>query len=235
VKALRAAFVHMGSQPRGLALRCANRIPHGRGLGSSAGAIVAGVLAARAMVVGGNDRLDDLAVLRLASSLEGHPDNVAACLLGGYTIAWSDPDGVRAITLPVPAEVVPVVFVPATQVATSKARRLLPEQLPFADAARSAGRAALLTAALSGRPELLLAATEDRLHQSYRAAAMPRSAALVDQLRAQGVAAVISGAGPTVLALTDSVSAPQIEAQVPRGWAAHRLNVDRAGARIVPL
>jgi homoserine kinase len=235
VKALRAAFVQMGGQPRGLALRCANRIPHGRGLGSSAGAIVAGVLAARAMVVGGNDRLDDLAVLRLASSLEGHPDNVAACLLGGYTIAWSDPDGIRAITLPVPAEVVPVVFVPATQIPTAKARRLLPEQLPFTDAARSAGRAALLTAALSGRPELLLAATEDRLHQSYRAAAMPRSAALVDQLRAQGVAAVISGAGPTVLALTDSLSAARVEAQVPRGWAAHRLDVDQAGARIVPL
>jgi homoserine kinase len=127
------------------------------------------------------------------------------------------------------------VFVPATQIPTAKARRLLPEQLPFTDAARSAGRAALLTAALSGRPELLLAATEDRLHQSYRAAAMPRSAALVDQMRAQGVAAVISGAGPTVLALTDSLSAARVEAQVPRGWAAHRLDVDQAGARIVPL
>jgi len=235
VKALRAAFTQMGGQPRGLALRCANRIPHGRGLGSSAGAIVAGVLAARALVVGGNERLDDLAVLRLASALEGHPDNVAACLLGGYTIAWSDLDGVRAITLPVPDQVIPVVFVPVTQVATAKARRLLPEQVPFADAARTAGRAALLTAALGGRPELLLAATEDQLHQKYRTAAMPRSAALVDKLRGDGVAAVISGAGPTVLALTDAASATGVQAQAPRGWSAERLHVEQGGARIVPL
>ena len=235
VKALRAAFTQMGGQPRGLALRCANRIPHGRGLGSSAGAIVAGVLAARALVVGGSERLDDLAVLRLASALEGHPDNVAACLLGGYTIAWNDPDGVRAIALPVPHQVIPVVFVPVTQVGTAKARRLLPAQVPFADAARSAGRAALLTAAFGGRTDLLLAATADELHQKYRAAAMPRSAALVDKLRGDGVAAVISGAGPTVLALTDASSAARVQAQAPRGWAAQRLDVEQAGARIVPL
>jgi homoserine kinase len=235
VKSLRATFARLGGQPRGLALRCANRIPHGRGLGSSAGAIVAGVLAARGLVVGGNERLDDLAALRLAASIEGHPDNIAACLLGGYTIAWTDPDGVRAVALPVAASIVPVAFVPATQVATAKARRLLPDQLPFADAARSAGRAALLTAALSGRPDLLLAATEDRLHQQYRASAMPRSVALVDHLRAEGVAAVISGAGPTVIALTDLASADRVEAQVPRGWTVHRLDVEREGARIVPL
>ena len=137
VKSLRAAFALLGGRPRGLALRSANRIPHGRGLGSSAGAIVAGVLAARGLVVGGNERLDDLAVLRLAASIEGHPDNVAACLLGGYSIAWSDTDGVRALALPVAPSIAPVLFVPGTQVPTSKARRLLPEQVPFADAARS--------------------------------------------------------------------------------------------------
>ncbi len=235
VKSLRATFAVLGGQPRGIALRCANRIPHGRGLGSSAGAIVAGVLAARALVVGGNERLDDLAALRLAASIEGHPDNVAACLLGGYTIAWSDLDGVRAVALPVAASIVPVVFVPATQVATAKARRLLPEQLPFADAAHSAGRAALLTAAIDHRPDLLLDATEDRLHQQYRAPAMPRSAALVAQLRQQGVAAVISGAGPSVLALTEAASADRVEAQVPRGWTVHRLDVEQEGARLVPL
>lgn len=235
VKALRATFTVLGGQPRGLALRCANRIPHGRGLGSSAGAIVAGVLAARGLVVGGNDRLDDLGVLRLAASIEGHPDNVAACLLGGYTIAWSDAEGVRALALPVAASVVPVVFVPSTQVPTTRARRLLPEQLPFADAARSAGRAALLTAAIGSRPDLLLPATEDRLHQPYRAAVMPRSAALVDQLRTAGVAAVISGAGPTVLALTDAGSAERVVAQVPRGWSVHRLEVEATGAALLPL
>lgn len=235
VKSLRATFAQLGGQPRGLALRCANRIPHGRGLGSSAGAIVAGVLAARGLVVGGKERLDDLAALRLAASIEGHPDNVAACLLGGYTIAWSDPDGVRAVTLAVADSVVPVAFVPVTQVPTSKARRLLPDLLPFADAARSAGRAALLTAALTTRPDLLLAATEDRLHQQYRSSAMPRSAALVDALRQEGVAAVISGAGPTVLALTDRASADRVEARAPRGWTAYRLDVEGVGARLVPL
>jgi homoserine kinase len=235
VKSLRATFKVLGGQPRGLAVRSANRIPHGRGLGSSAGAIVAGVLAARALVVGGAERLDDLAALRLAASLEGHPDNVAACLLGGYVIAWEDVDGVRAVASSVASGIVPVVLVPVTAVPTAKARRLLPEQIPFADAARSAGRAALLTAALGAHPDLLLAATEDRLHQQYRASAMPRSAALVDQLRGLGVAATISGAGPTVLALTDAAGAPRVEALAPRGWAVHRLEVERAGARTIPL
>lgn len=235
VKALRAAFSVLGGQPRGLALRSANRIPHGRGLGSSAGAIVAGVLAARALVVGGSERLDDLAVLRLAASIEGHPDNVAACLLGGFVIAWTGDDGVRALAQPVAASIAPVVFVPTTSVPTAKARRLLPEQVPFADAARSVGRAALLTAAISTRPDLLFAATDDCLHQPYRAAAMPRSAVLVDRLRAEGVAAVISGAGPTVLALADTGSADRVEALAPRGWAVHRLDVEREGARRMPL
>jgi homoserine kinase len=235
VKALRAAFTALGGQPRGIAVRSANRMPHGRGLGSSAGAIVAGVLAARGLVVGGNERLDDLAVLGLAAKIEGHPDNVAACLLGGYTIAWTDADGVRALSQPVAASLVPVVFVPTSAVATAKARRLLPEQIPFADASLSAGRAALLTAAITGRLDLLLAATEDRLHQQYRASAMPRSAALVERLRRQGVAAVISGAGPTVLALTDTASADGVVALAPKGWAVQRLEVDREGARLVPL
>jgi homoserine kinase len=235
VKSLRAAFALLGGRPRGLALRSANRIPHGRGLGSSAGAIVAGVLAARGLVVGGNERLDDLAVLRLAASIEGHPDNVAACLLGGYSIAWSDTDGVRALALPVAPSIAPVLFVPGTQVPTSKARRLLPEQVPFADAARSTGRAALLTAAMTGRPDLLFAATDDCLHQPYRASAMPRSAALVERLRTEGIAAVISGAGPTVLALADTGSAPRVAALVPRGWTVHQVEVEREGARLIAL
>jgi len=235
VKALRATFAQLGGQPRGLALRCANRIPHGRGLGSSAAAIVAGVLAARALVVGGLDRLDDLAALRLAASIEGHPDNVAACLLGGYTIAWTDADGVRALSLPVADPIVALVFIPVAQVATSKARRLLPAELPFGDAAASVGRAALLTAALTSRPDLLLSATEDRLHQRYRAPAMPRTAALVEKLRGNGVAAVVSGAGPTVLALSDASSVESVRAALPSGWRAMELAVEPAGARIVPL
>jgi homoserine kinase len=235
VKAMRAAFRVLGGQPRGLALRCANRVPHGRGLGSSAAAIVSGVVAARALVVGGRDRLDDLGVLRLAAGLEGHPDNVAACVLGGFTVAWPGADGVRAVSSRVADGVVPVAFVPTTSVSTAKARRLLPESVPFADAAAQAGRAALLTTALTVRPDLLLDATEDRLHQSYRAPAMPRSASLVAKLRNAGVAAFVSGAGPTVLALTDDGSADEVVTMAPKGWSVHRLEVATTGAQVVPL
>src|SRR5215203_2732127 len=115
VRALHAGFDALGGQPRGLEVVCANRIPHGRGLGSSAAAIVAGLIAARALVLGGDDTLDDAAVLALADELEGHPDNVAACLLGGLTVAWTPPDGpATAVRLPVSAALRPVVFVPAT-------------------------------------------------------------------------------------------------------------------------
>jgi homoserine kinase len=235
VKALRATFKVLGGQPRGLALRSANRVPHGRGLGSSAAAIVSGVVAARALTVGGAERLDDLAALRLAAALEGHPDNVAACLLGGYTVAWQDDGGVRAVSAAVAPTVVPVAFVPPRPVSTAKARRMLPADVPFGDAAGEVGRAALLTAAITSRPDLLLAATEDRLHQPYRAPAMPRTASLVDRLRADGVPAFVSGAGPTVLALTDDGSADDVQARAPRGWTAHRLEVADAGAQVLPL
>jgi homoserine kinase len=156
VRAIRAAFDRLGGQPRGLEVVCANRIPHGRGLGSSAAAIVAGITAARGLVLGG---MSDEDALSLATELEGHPDNVAACLLGGLTIAWSDtaaPGGVTALRLEPHAELAPVAIVPTTRLSTSKARKLLPATVPHADAAANAGRAALLTEALTRRPDLLL-------------------------------------------------------------------------------
>src|SRR5581483_5205798 len=103
VRAMRATFDRLGGRPRGLELVCANRIPHGRGLGSSGAAIVAGVMAARALVAGGTERIDDAAALALASELEGHPDNVAACLRGGLTLAWQDDAGAHAVDLDVSA------------------------------------------------------------------------------------------------------------------------------------
>lgn len=239
VQALRTGLTALGGQPDGLALRCTNRIPHGRGLGSSAAAIVAGLVAARALVADGQERLDDAALLQLASRLEGHPDNVAACLHGSYTVAWTGDDAVaHARRLDVGPGLLPVAFVPSTQVRTSKARRLLPSAVPFADAALDAGRAALLTAAVTADPvdlEVLLAATEDRLHQPYRAAAMPRSAALVERLRDDGVAAVISGAGPTVLALCDQAGAARVADLSVRGFSVHVLEIDRLGARVMRL
>ncbi|MDH6575649.1 homoserine kinase [Kitasatospora sp. MAP5-34] len=235
VRSMRAAFDRLGGQPRGLEIVCANRIPHGRGLGSSSAAICAGLVAARAVTIGGPAALDDEALLALASELEGHPDNVAACLRGGFTIAWTDEDAARAVTLEPSEQVVPVVFIPATEVLTEAARGLLPKTVPLADAAVNAGRSALLVEALTRRPELLLAATEDRLHQDYRASAMPDSAALVGALRAEGIPAVISGAGPTVLAFSDAENADKLLQFAGASFDAHRLQLDRTGATVLPL
>ncbi|WP_329381552.1 homoserine kinase [Streptomyces sp. NBC_01716] len=235
VRSLRTAFDLLGGQPRGLEVVCANRIPHGRGLGSSSAAICAGIVAARAVTIGGDARLDDTALLELATEIEGHPDNVAACLLGGFTLAWTDGSAARAIRMEVADSVVPVVFVPDRPVLTETARGLLPRSVPHVDASFNAGRAALLVQALTRRSDLLFAATDDRLHQEYRAPAMPGSVELVHRLRADGVPAVISGAGPTVLALTEDSAADKVVQLAGEGWAAHRLGLDGTGASVLPL
>ncbi|MFI7331807.1 homoserine kinase [Micromonospora aurantiaca (nom. illeg.)] len=229
VTAMRATFDAFGAQPAGLALECVNRIPQARGLGSSSAAIVAGVLAARALVADGDRRMDDDAALRLAAELEGHPDNVAPCLLGGFTIAWTEPGGARAVSLPVAPAVRPTVFVPAERGLTSVARAALPATVPHADAASNAGRAALLVHALTADPALLLPATVDRLHQEQRAPGMPATAALVGELRAAGVAAVVSGAGPTVLALSEVPAG----FQAGTDWHRWELPIDVSGARVI--
>jgi homoserine kinase len=229
VRSARATFAALGVVVPGLRLRCVDRVPHTRGLGSSAAAIVAGVTVARALVTDGEQRLDRPAALRLAAELEGHPDNVAAAVLGGFTVAWCDGTGARAIRLEPDVEV--TALVPAEPVATAATRRLLPPHVTHADAAYTAGRAGLLVAALTGRPDLLLAATDDRLHQPYRASIMPETADLVTRLRAAGHAAVVSGAGPTVLVLHDATAAPG--ALAPPGWQQLPLRVDRLGARVV--
>lgn len=233
VKAMRAAFDRMGTpQPAGIRLRCRNRIPQARGLGSSSAAICAGILAARAL---GGGRLADDEVFALATELEGHPDNVAPCLAGGLTIAWSEHAGAaRMVKLTPDAGIRPVVLVPAARLATETARGLLPKDVPHGDASFNAGRAALLIAALTRLPEreLLLAATEDRLHQPYRASAMPLSADLVRRLRAAGVPAVVSGAGPTVLAFSTSDSQDLIAPEVGNDWHIQLMDVDPIGASV---
>ncbi|MET7877360.1 homoserine kinase [Micromonospora profundi] len=228
VRAMRATFDVLGGQPDGLAVECVNRIPQARGLGSSSAAIVAGVLLARALVTDGEDRLDEPGVLRLAAEIEGHPDNVAPCLLGGFTLAWSEPTGARAVSLAVADEVRPTVFVPSERGLTAAARAALPATVPHADAAFTAGRAALLVHALTADPSLLLPATADRLHQDYRAAGMPATSALVNELRAAGVAAVVSGAGPTVLALSE----PPADFPLGTDWEFWKLPIDVSGARV---
>jgi len=237
VSSLHRTAERLGVRLPGLRLRAHNTIPHGRGLGSSAAAVCAGVLAARALVPDGDARLPDADLLDLAAGIEGHPDNVAACLLGGLTLAWADPDaGFRAVRLEPHESLRPVLFVPPSRLATVTARGLLPATVAHADAAANAGRAALLTHALTGDPGLLLPATEDRLHQAYRAPAMPASAELVTRLRADGVPAVVSGAGPSVLALPGPLAPPgeSMREYLPAGWALFVLPVDRTGAVVRP-
>jgi homoserine kinase len=269
VRAMRAAFAVTGAQPPGIGLRCVNRIPHGRGLGSSAAAIVAGILAARALAGAGGQAgdgaefcpatgaLPDDAVFRLATSLEGHPDNVAACLGGGLTIAWTvsgRPHMVRLEPLP---SISPVICVAPAPVRTEVARRLLPDLVPHRDAAANAGRSALLVAALTQLPAptspgaaspngagALFDATRDWLHQDYRSAAMPETDALVRRLRGEGIAAVVSGAGPSVLALLLGRENPDyrhhldilgsIVRETGIAWHISSLDVERHGARVLP-
>jgi homoserine kinase len=195
-------------------------------LGSSAAAIVGGIVLARALVDDGATRLDDMAVFQLAGDLEGHPDNVAATLFGGLTVAWLDGESVGVERLDSAAAV--TVFVPPDAVSTEKARGLLPDQVPHRDASYNAGRAALLVVALTSAPDRLLAATDDRLHQSYRSEAMPDSYALMQALRADDVPAIISGAGPTVLAFGHGLAG-----RAPEGWKVLELGVDSGGARIL--
>ncbi len=238
-RSMLSAFDLMGGRPRGLDLVCANRIPHGRGLGSSAAAIVAGVLLARSLVVGGDERLPDDVALNLAAKLEGHPDNVAACLGGGMTVAWTrvgeDSSSSAYLRLAPHSSVVPVVCVPSTSVATKKARALLPQEVSHVDAAWNAARAAMLVVAITSRPELLLEAMDDRLHQPYRKSAYPRSSDLVAKLRAAGIPAAISGAGPSVLVLTDVHTARSVADLAGVRFTTSSLEVDLEGGRITPL
>ena len=229
-KAMRLGFDAMGCTPPGVRLHCENVIPHGRGLGSSSAAIVGGLCLARALVAGGSLLLDDDVVYTLAATMEGHPDNVAPALFGGFTIACPDGERFLAASVSVDPRVQVVVYVPTQPLETSVARGLLPESVPHVEAARNAGRAALLVAALSRQPELLFPATEDLLHQRYREPAMPDTLALVRTLRAERVPAVVSGAGPTVLAFADTSTVEPLLARAPEGWEAMALGVDRAGA-----
>lgn len=242
-RALRATFDALGTAQPGLRLACRNEVPQGRGLGSSAAAIVAGIrlgeALAEAPLAPGRD-------LGLATALEGHPDNAAACLLGGLAVAWMDPPfsgaaaaeepataagcGVHAVRLDVHGDVRPVVFLPPNEMLTCAARQLLPRHVSHSDAQLTASRAGLLVAALTSYPECLLAATEDRLHQQFRRPAMPATLQLIDSMRAAGIAAAVSGAGPSVLALSTPYGPVDPSRWTPAGWRCLTPPVDLAGA-----
>ena len=239
VKAIRTGLEVAGAPQAGLELRAHNTIPHGRGLGSSAAAVVAGLVLARGMI-SDQEALSDEVVLALASEWEGHPDNAAAALLGGATLAWSqqvrgideEEITVEATRLAVDPALVCTALIPTSAVATKVARSVLPPTVPHADAAFTAGRAAMLVLALAGREDLRLAATEDVLHQPYRREVLASSMALVGRLRAMGLPAVISGAGPTVLVL-GAVPAGLATALGHEGWSVRELDVDHDGARLL--
>ena len=241
VRALRLALDRVGAPQVGIRMHCTNRIPHSRGLGSSASAIVAGVVAARALI-GDPTVLTPDEVLDIGTEMEGHPDNVAPAVLGGATVAWMGLEGTvkraRAVRLDPPDIIRPVAFIPDFELKTSAARAALPSSVPHADACFNVSRAALLTALLSGASAdagegplhgLLMDATEDRLHQEYRRGVLPASMAVMDSLREQGYPAVISGAGPTVLVLSTLADQTRFALE-NHGWSVLSPGIDTRGA-----
>lgn len=238
VRTIRHCFDAVGRSAPGLRIVARNGIPHGKGMGSSGAAVAAGVLAAKGLLAG-DVELDDTALLRLATEVEGHPDNVAPALFGGLTIAWTENGVPRHKKLLVHRGVAPVVFVPDRTMSTSAARSVLDAEVSREDAVFNVSRSALLIAALMQSPDLLLSATEDKLHQERRAQAMPETFALVGALRERGFPAVVSGAGPTVLVLADGpgrrLEAAAVVAEVSDGsWQALMLAVDFLGGTVRP-
>ena len=231
-----AAFQAMGVTPPRLRLECRNEVPHGRGLGSSSAAIVSGLWAARALVQGGTEQWTDHALFELAARIEGHPDNVAPAVFGGLTLAYEAEAQYQLVRLDVRSDVVPLVLVPDHPMETEVARGLLPTSVSHADAVFNSARTALLVAALTGELplEVLVDASDDRLHQPYRTEAMPQTMGAVAELRAAGVPAVLSGAGPSVLALARAGQEATVEAHRPDGWRLHALAVDAEGVRTQP-
>lgn len=204
IRSITRGFQEARQDLPGLRLTCHNRIPHGRGLGSSSAAIVGGLALARELLPAGDAVLTDRRMLEIATEIEGHPDNVAPAIFGGLTIAWTptrESSCAEAVRLPPNSRLQPVVAVPSKPLATEQARELLPQSVPHAVAAANGARTALLVPALTSHLDLLLTATHDLLHQHFRRFAYPQAYALMMDLRGRGIPAMISGAGPTVVAL----------------------------------
>jgi len=231
--------------PAGLHLSCRNAVPQGRGLGSSATSIVAGIVAAQGLCdiatgrEGAGGSFDYNFTNNLAAAIEGHPDNTSASVFGGMTLSWADdldPGQIHSLQLGVTADVIPLVFLPATQLSTATARAALPDQIPLGLAALNSARVGLLVEAVTGRTELLLAGTREWLHQEQRRASFPDSMVLLDTLRGKGHAAVISGAGPSVLVLTTTSQIADARALGDqRVWLVLEPGIPHAGASLERL
>lgn len=228
VRAIDAGLRAVGYRAAGLIVRCRNDIPHSRGLGSSAAAVVGGLAAVNGLVTqAGSTPLPESELIQLASEFEGHPDNAAAAVLGGAVVSWTERDGTQprfaAAALRLHPDIHLFPAIPEQRSSTAETRVLLPEQVSHTDARFNVSRAALLVVALTERPDLLMAATEDVLHQPQRAAAMPASAEYLRILRRYGIAAVLSGAGPAVIALS---SQPELPAEALEYGAANGFTVN---------
>ncbi len=226
---IRSALVglgYLGVEAPGLALQCRNTIPHARGLGSSSAAIVAGLTAAAALA---GEKPDRQWLLTHATSIEGHSDNVAAAIYGGFVLAYES-DGIHVAQVRVTEGVGAAVFIADFQVATEAARLLLPQTVPHVDAAANSARSALLVHALAADPDRLLEATRDWLHQRYREPVMQRSYELMKRLRSKGFAAVISGAGPSVLILGRAADLEALAEETTPGFLLRLLGIGQ-GAR----
>ncbi len=247
-RAMQRTFDVLDVNPMGVTLVCANRIPQSRGLGSSAAATCAGVMLAIELVPGAHTSLSPTDMVALAAEIEGHPDNVAACFSGGLTLVWQQSNGQDQATIlesrswPVLPSIRPLVMVPTTLSSTKKARSVLPEQVPLAAAVANLSRSALLVEAFTADPTLLMAATEDSIHQKYRAELMPKSLETLAMLRDMGLPAAISGAGPSLVAFVDAPDSTSFDSAVLRlkdvagaKFEVLDLAVDSLGARVEPL
>ena len=229
---IRAALVglaDLGVRAPGLWLGCRNTIPHARGLGSSSAAIVAGLVAAAGLAA--SDARPEW-LLGHANAIEGHPDNVAAAIYGGFVLAYEGRTGVAVAKGTVHRSIAAALFIPKTSVATEAARGLLPGTVPHVEAAANSGRAALLVHAMASEPDLLYDATCDWLHQGYREIAMPRSYELMKSLRGQGFAAMVSGAGPSVLVLGTRTDLAVLQDQQTAGFSVRLSQIGSAASII---
>jgi homoserine kinase len=213
-----------------------NELPLERGLGSSSSAIVAGLVLGRALT---GARVGDLELVELADRLEGHPDNVAPALLGGLVACTRGTDGRLVVRRRNPApHLRPLAIVPASRQATTAARAVLPDSLPCAEVITQASRAGHVLAGLTGAWSVAPDAAGDLLHEPPRLEAMRPSGAIVTELRARGIHAWLSGAGPSVAAFVDANDAailgPVGEAAERHGFVLHPLRVALSGAMACP-
>ena len=239
VRSAAYVFEQLGREMPGLEVSAENRIPHGRGMGSSGSAIVAGVMIAAGLLE--SDPVSPITLtadqlLGFATDLEGHPDNVAPALFGGLTIAWTNETGPRCKQLMVHRGVAPLVLVPEFTMSTELARSLQPSEVPHEDAVFNVSRTALLIGAMTQSPELLFEATEDKLHQNYRGEAMPATRDLIRELREAGFPAVVSGAGPSILVLANGpaerLAAADLVQEKHSDWRTLLLAIDTKGATV---